>query len=159
MSNCKDNSNNCSDPSDKNPSDKNPSDLDCAICYCPLKSSDWLKCGHRVHISCIQQQFKAECPLCRTPLDIQVFGTYPSGNLNTNTRHESGYVHPRDLYQDPDQEDENVYDHEFFSFRSGNRYGKRGGRTWPEQEYLYREEDPDYDEENPRGDSWDYEDV
>jgi hypothetical protein len=36
-----------------------------------------LSCNHFVHKNCLVQHFKAECPLCRTPVQIQVTGTKP----------------------------------------------------------------------------------
>lgn len=46
----------------------------CTICLELLNEDIPLDCGHWIHISCIQKQFKAECPLCRFPLKIEVYG-------------------------------------------------------------------------------------
>ena len=51
--------------------------MDCIICLEKLTEKDSPQiCGHVFHLSCLQQQFKPECPLCRTQLNIQVFGRY-----------------------------------------------------------------------------------
>jgi hypothetical protein len=50
---------------------------DCPVCYEKLGDEQPLICKHYIHISCIQKQFKPECPLCRHPLDIKVYGEKP----------------------------------------------------------------------------------
>ena len=42
----------------------------CCICLSRLRpKSTWkLTCGHRLHMSCMQQMQKNTCPLCRHPL-------------------------------------------------------------------------------------------
>jgi hypothetical protein len=49
----------------------------CIVCYEELDNIDPLICGHIIHPDCIKQQFKPECPLCRTPLNVVVIGTKP----------------------------------------------------------------------------------
>lgn len=39
---------------------------DCPICY--EYNSDFLPCGHKVHIACIKKCDKKICPLCRHPV-------------------------------------------------------------------------------------------
>lgn len=137
---------------------------ECTICYdLPLKEEDILPCGHRVHISCVQKQFKAECPLCRTPLKIKVFGTKP---------------HPDESLFLPPLEDVEEYQgivtgvSFMFSLRPGilgnvieyyESYSasneENDEEPWRARGYQYAEEDPEYDEENPRGDNWNYEDI
>jgi hypothetical protein len=51
---------------------------DCVICTEKMNENDPLNCGHWIHYTCIQKQFKAECPVCRAPLDIKVKGSRPS---------------------------------------------------------------------------------
>lgn len=132
---------------------------ECNICYdLPLKEEDILPCGHRVHISCVQKQFKAECPLCRAPLKIKVFGTKPQIDES--------------LFLAPQEEDEeyhgNVYGVSFmFSLRPGILDNviehmsdeENDDEIWRAKGYQYAEEDSEYDEENPRGDNWEYEDI
>jgi len=53
---------------------------ECVICCdAPvLTEKDNLSCcGHPVHLKCLQQQFKSECPFCRARLNIKVFGQRP----------------------------------------------------------------------------------
>lgn len=142
---------------------------ECIICFdLPLKDQDILSCGHRIHISCVQKQFKAECPLCRASLDIKVFGKKPQ---------------PDPFLFSPQPEDDSEIRQGIFVFRSGilgdvvernfeekedNEPGnichddtgeEDQNEPWRSKGYLYAEEDSDYDEENPCGDSWEYEDV
>ena len=113
---------------------------DCIICYDGiLRAEDILPCGHRVHICCVQKQFKAECPLCRHPLDMHVYGKRPEPNIDP----------PEDL-----------------QFVQGDVQGIIFGFYLPPGiviEYNYEtesfSEESDYDEENPHGDKYDYEDV
>lgn len=51
---------------------------DCVICTEKMNENNPLNCGHWIHYTCIQKQFKAECPVCRAPLDINVKGSRPS---------------------------------------------------------------------------------
>lgn len=53
---------------------------DCIICTENVTETAQ-KCGHTFHLNCLQKQFKPECPLCRTALDIKVTGTIPDDNI------------------------------------------------------------------------------
>ena len=51
---------------------------DCPVCFEPLLEEESpLVCGHCVHMTCVVQQFKPECPLCRRKLDVEVSGVPP----------------------------------------------------------------------------------
>ena len=64
----------------------------CSICFESLKNQETpLVCGHWIHINCIKQQFKAECPICRHPLEIKVFGEFPRSNIEP-------YLYNHDIY-------------------------------------------------------------
>lgn len=132
---------------------------ECNICYdLPLKENDILSCGHRIHISCIQKQFKSECPLCRAPLNIKVFGKKPEPDIS--------------LFE---QEEKEIHQGNIMGFpilfllspgiigdvveREYNQILMQDEEPWREKGYQYAEEDSEYDDENPHGDSWDYEDV
>lgn len=43
----------------------------CSICLCALNKKDqpW-PCGHYVHLDCIKQSLKPQCPLCRAELPL-----------------------------------------------------------------------------------------
>lgn len=43
---------------------------ECAICFEPVKAKDVLKCGHMIHMSCVNQCMKPECPVCRAPVKV-----------------------------------------------------------------------------------------
>ena len=45
---------------------------ECPTCLELVKESP-LRCNHRVHLDCLKRQFKAECPLCRCKLNIQLY--------------------------------------------------------------------------------------
>ena len=42
----------------------------CPACYEGTTLRDILPCRHRVHLDCIRQSMKPECPLCRAPLEL-----------------------------------------------------------------------------------------
>ncbi len=46
---------------------------DCSICLCDVDEEQdcRLICGHIHHIECIKQLIKAECPVCRGPLEFK----------------------------------------------------------------------------------------
>lgn len=44
---------------------------DCSICLCEVEEDCGLICGHAHHIECIRQLFKAECPVCKAPLQFK----------------------------------------------------------------------------------------
>ena len=54
---------------------------DCVICTEKMNENNPLHCGHWIHYKCVQKQFKAECPVCRSPLDIEVKGSRPSAEV------------------------------------------------------------------------------
>jgi len=54
---------------------------DCVICTEKMNENKPLHCGHWIHYGCVQKQFKAECPICRSPLDIEVKGSRPSAEV------------------------------------------------------------------------------
>lgn len=58
---------------------------ECIICLEELKEKYALPCGHWLHMSCVQKHFKPECPICRSPLDIQVSGIHPSNSSFSNS--------------------------------------------------------------------------
>ena len=139
---------------------------ECAICYLKLdEEKNPLECGHWMHIACVQKHFKPECPLCRQPLNIKVNGTKPGADLN--------------LFAPPDQDEEeeevvqgfgffmnlprgilrDVVEHNFDDDENSSNRKRRHDEPWRAKGYQYREEDSEYDEENPRGDNWEYEDV
>ena len=45
---------------------------DCSICLCPVDPTEdcQLVCQHAHHKSCLLQLLKAECPVCRGPLEF-----------------------------------------------------------------------------------------
>lgn len=116
---------------------------DCAICFEKLNEQYSLQCGHWLHISCVQKHFKPECPICRMPLDIQVFGTFPVNNISFEEQPVYIYEIKTQQYdekymsEDEDEDDEEL-------------------KEWERKGYIFPEEDDCYDEENPRGDNWYY---
>lgn len=46
---------------------KDSNSYECAICYETINDKP-LKCNHYIHLDCIKQGMKPECPLCRTNL-------------------------------------------------------------------------------------------
>jgi hypothetical protein len=46
---------------------------DCSICLCEIeeKEGSLLVCGHKFHTDCLQRVEKAECPVCRAPLESE----------------------------------------------------------------------------------------
>jgi hypothetical protein len=185
---------------------------ECIICLEELKENYALPCGHWLHMRCVQQHFKPECPICRTPLDIQVFGVPPSQNTH------SQFINPESIYdrnlvdlefgQSQFVNPETVYDRNLVDLELGQQFlsrmlnsntsystysqtsYSRNGTTffeiksittpttqiintirqervdepdeddeeWRNKGYLFPEEDDSYDEENPRGDNWYYDD-
>lgn len=52
---------------------------ECPVCYESLDNVEKpIICGHWLHESCITRHFRSECPVCRCPLDIEVFGSPPT---------------------------------------------------------------------------------
>jgi hypothetical protein len=113
---------------------------DCIICLEVLNEQHSLECGHWIHISCIQKQFKPECPLCRHPLKIMVHGKLEIIN---------NYIIDEDSENSESNEsvlddvDNNIDDVDVDS-----------------QEIDYDEDNEDNDDNNnPHGDDWYYEYV
>lgn len=75
----------------------------CPICYDDMGDEKNLICGHLVHISCIKKSFRAECPLCRTKLDIEVEGKYIHERRYEN---EDTEEHSEEEDQDDEEEHE-----------------------------------------------------
>jgi len=48
---------------------------ECPICLDP--TTDILECGHKIHVKCVEKHFIPECPQCRKPLNIKVYGKKP----------------------------------------------------------------------------------
>jgi hypothetical protein len=130
-----------------------------------LEEKNPLECGHWLHISCVQKHFKPECPLCRQPLNIKVYGTKPQPDMNLFIPHEQ-------------EEQEEVQGIRFIMRPGRNIVAERNvdedelqhgikrrhdsddeDEPWRANGYQYAEEDSEYDEENPRGDNWNYEDI
>lgn len=42
----------------------------CPVCFEDI--DEFLDCGHWVHEECVAKSFRAECPICRKPVDIDV---------------------------------------------------------------------------------------
>jgi len=125
----------------------------CNICFdLPLNKDDVLSCGHRVHISCVQKQFKPECPFCRASLNIKVYGNRPCVDEN--------------LFAPQNQEEKkiravivHVYNPNVRMYESDDYEENDCENVDDDSRYqLYSQEESE-DEENPHGDCWDYEDV
>lgn len=57
------------------------SKIRCVICFEYVEENEnvRLDCSHReFHLACLQRHFRQECPLCRKPHTIPVFGELPS---------------------------------------------------------------------------------
>jgi hypothetical protein len=120
---------------------------ECVICIESLKDEqNSLCCGHWVHLECIKKQFKAECPLCRHPLNIQVTGVMPVDCIvpvfeeaRTIVICDNCY---RDFYIDEPCTCDNYDEDNIESEEESNE-----------------DNCDDYDEENPHGDNWNYENI
>jgi hypothetical protein len=56
---------------------------ECPICYESLENEKTpLNCGHWIHINCVKKHFRPECPLCRSPVNFQVYGTTPPTDIS-----------------------------------------------------------------------------
>ncbi len=42
----------------------------CPVCYEEISQKEALQCSHLVHIDCIKQSMKPECPICRAVLTL-----------------------------------------------------------------------------------------
>jgi hypothetical protein len=114
---------------------------ECPICYLKLGDINPQECGHYFHLSCLQQHFKPECPLCRHPLKIEVKGKLAGGCVQNNRNDNSPY----DTDNDSDVADiEGGVDdmgYGYIMVENQKEYWRKNG-------YNYREEDPDYDSQN-----------
>lgn len=115
--------------------------MDCPICFENIPTDkEKIECGHQVHMDCLQQQFKPECPLCRKSLHIKVFGKPPECNIE----------YTENIFEVEVQVQVEVEVQELhFSDYLGDDRNSEG-------EVEYKECREDYDEENPNGDEWYY---
>ena len=111
----------------------------CIICTESLDDLDMplKECGHWIHPACVKKHFKPECPICRTPLNIKVTGTKPETYI-------------------PDRSPDSIFGMVHFFLISNNSDNSEDSEDGG---YLYPEEHPDFDEENPHGDNWNYGDY
>lgn len=117
---------------------------DCIICTESLNNVDApLPCGHWLHLSCVKKHFKPECPICRTKLDIEVTGTKPEPYIPYNPPQQAIIV----AESSPIRTQAGLFMVRFSLVPIRENY-----------DYIYPEEDPDFDEENPFGDEYDYPD-
>lgn len=137
-------------------------DSDCVICL-EKNNEDPLICGHRIHISCIKKHFKPECPLCRRKLNIKVNGLTPMAFVPSN--YEDSLVNSinyeiRDELEEEDNEtpteDEIIDD---FLMKSTRNFHENYDRYNECEESESEANDEEYDEENPHGDEFEYEDL
>lgn len=105
---------------------------ECCICYSVINEAPQ-SCGHYTHINCLKKHFKPECPLCRTVLNIEVNGSKPDSYIPFSVQED------KESSSDSDEEDSD----------NGDFEEKEELSSWKLDGYLYREEHPDYDEENP----------
>lgn len=161
---------------------------ECVVCYENI--SEPLACKHFVHLACVIQSFRPECPVCRTPIPVSCVGTRPSAEPPTSEYLNSLYEQwefpnsveeenalyeslrenveriiqagPEDLIFIQGQEESGEIKADF---EPSSEMEETEEETEEENEvprykntqgYLYAEEDPDYDEENPNGDEVDY---
>ena len=135
---------------------------DCIVCTEKLGEEEKvLECGHWVHILCIQKHFKPECPICRKPLNIVVNGTIP--------RPEDDFHDNGDIQENGDIHEININIHihginipnvveRGFTYEINNIIFIEEHYE-DENEENSRDEDSFSDEENPRGDNFDYDDY
>jgi len=153
--------------------------MDCIICTEKLGDEKPLECGHFMHLDCVKKHFKPECPLCRRVLNIKVTGTLPIPFVPSDETDGVSFIWRRVVitpFINP--VDDHVYETGFEDETSGCEDEAEslpdeddseslpdlevvGGirNKWKRKGYAHREEDDDYDEENPLGDEWEYEDV
>jgi len=156
---------------------------DCPICTEKIGDEDILECGHWIHISCVKKHFKPECPVCRKSLNIEVEGSRPGGDLGGDLGEEVPQEIRRELIQIAERvreqfedfipiivyvsvENENVLERNVIERGNEENYEflpdleeqgeNEDNEEWRKKGYLYREEDEDYDEENPDGDNVNY---
>ena len=156
---------------------------DCIICTEKIGEEDILDCGHWIHISCVKKHFKPECPVCRKSLNIEVVGVRPQeedlgGDLGDDLGGDLGdelvqlaqriteelreQVRQHFVYVRVENEDvlgRNVIERgneDNYEFLPDLEEEGEDNEEWRKKGYLYREEDEDYDEENPDGDNVNY---
>lgn len=130
--------------------------ISCAICLENILPVEEKITCHPVHISCVKKHFKPECPVCRRVLDIVVTGAKPKCNLVWSL--------PSSAEEEPEREDYTEAGRSVFypcPLQIMKTYGllPSGEGDYEVNEDLFeenREEDFSEDEENPRGDDWDY---
>jgi U3 small nucleolar ribonucleoprotein component len=182
---------------------------ECIICTEKLDDESSLSCGHWVHLHCVQKQFKAECPICRHPLDIVVTGTLPQPympepifirrglilgdvvehffetdlpdledendsnheeeNESNHEEDESNHEEDESNHEEDEEDEEDESNHE--EDDESNHEDEENDSehecaceeceesSWRKKGFTHREEDDEYDEENPYGDEVTYEDV
>lgn len=118
----------------------------CILCCLPLEDEKALECGHWLHLECVKKHFKPECPICRRALSIKVNGTPPDVFLPFNPH---TFIYNSDSEDDENKTESEEEDDYETSDEDMPDYRRRG--------YLYADEDPEYDEENPCGDEYEYE--
>lgn len=132
---------------------------DCAICY-SIVNEEPQTCGHHIHLSCLEQHFKPECPVCRKKLDFKPKGKLPSSDIIQNE-----FIPNEDDNEEDDEDDFqfdititlNEQNQAVFSssLRNAYNFSQEESETysrlpiWKLQGFIHKEEHPDYDEENP----------
>lgn len=128
----------------------------CIICTESLNNVDTplRACGHWLHLSCVKKHFKPECPICRAKLNIKVTGTKPHTYIpfspNGGPWRDSDNPRIRTVF--------GIFLTTFRPplFQPEGSFHTRLFTGFDTDGYTYAEEHPNYDEENPRGDNWDY---
>jgi hypothetical protein len=141
---------------------------DCIVCTEKLGEEEKvLDCGHWVHLLCIQKHFKPECPICRKPLNITVNGTIPRPEENNdidNNHIDNNHIDNNDIQEI----NINIHIHGInipnvvergFTYEINNIIFIEEHYYEDENDENSRDDDSDSDEENPRGDNFDYDDY
>lgn len=126
----------------------------CPTCLELVKENP-LKCNHKVHMHCLIQQFNPECPLCRCKLNIKVYGKKPESNIPYSIQEYEENENDSDWNGDLELERE-LDDFINQDVDNTNSDFSDDELNWRQKGFLYKEEDPDYDEENPDGDCVEY---
>lgn len=133
---------------------------DCVICTEKMNENNPLHCGHWIHYGCVEKQFNAECPVCRSPLDIQVKGIRPSSEPVQPVQVVGDVVERwfREGEEEQDSDEDELVDSrvEQILIRTHGYipqllYSREVRDENSDDEGVVNEED--YDEENPSGDS------
>lgn len=129
-------------------------DSSCAICLDSILPAEEKIACHPVHVSCVKKHFKPECPVCRRVLDIAVTGDRPQSNLTWSISH------PLEEEPIPVEETRERPGSAFFPcpMQIMKTYGllPSGDVEVSEDDLDENYGDISEDEENPRGDEWDY---